>query len=122
MNRYTNSLKETEGKNVARQKIVRIRVLNTMTKWMESHPHHFYKELVRQSSAFIETIPDKEGKKLRKALQRLNEGTSSSRSQIKMKNMPPPKPILPSASSFPITSIDPKELARQVSLMERMYQ
>lgn len=102
----------------AKYKIIKIRVINTLTKWMESHKHHFYKDLVKQVGTFLAGLPESESRKLRKAHQRLVNGSSSNSKQQVKHQKPPPKPILPSSSSFPVTAIDPKELARQVSLVE----
>ena len=108
------------------RKIVPIRTLNTITKWMITHPQHFTRNipLIQELSRFIDSLPvDTQNEKLRKAFNRLTDGAGGQKGSQVMgsrKRELPPKPILP--DSFPgsvqLTAIDPKEIARQACLME----
>ena len=115
----TSQMEEAASK----RKILRIRTLNVLARWLNSHPNHFSvnPQLMGTLSSFVETLPlDPEASSLRSALQNISEGADKKGGVLGPKKETPPKPILPNPmpSNLHITAVDPREIARQACLAE----
>jgi son of sevenless len=118
--RFTHAGRLESEQDADNQRIIRLRVLNTISKWMDLHPHHFSDlELVQQVSHFVHSLPDDDSSKIHKSFKLITEGVSAKLPKASSQAVNP-KPIMPppSPSGLTITSIDPVEMARQLCLLE----
>lgn len=111
-----------------KQKLVRLRVVNIMKKWLDEY---WYEDCTAKSiqtllvsmQAFAEQLQRQNNpghEKITKLVEaRLNSDDSTRRRLIQNSPVPPPSPILPrNVKKLKILDVDPLELARQLTLRE----
>lgn len=111
-----------------KQKLVRLRVVNIMKKWLEEYWYEdcsakSIQQLLMSMLAFAEQLQAQNNPghdKIMKLVEaKLNQDNSSRRRMVQNSSVPPPTPILPrNLKRMKIFDVDPLELSRQLTLRE----
>jgi hypothetical protein len=111
-----------------KQKLVRLRVVNIMKKWLEEYWYEdcsakSIQTLLMSMLAFAEQLQAQNNPghdKIMKLVEaKLNQDNSSRRRMVQNSSVPPPIPILPrNLKRMKIFDVDPLELSRQLTLRE----
>lgn len=111
-----------------KQKLVRLRVVNIMKKWLEEYWYEdcsakSIQSLLMSMLAFAEQLQAQNNPghdKIMKLVEaKLNQDNSSRRRMVQNSQVPPPIPILPrNLKRMKILDVDPLELSRQLTLRE----